>query len=434
MSTQRIHGVPSASTWSASSASPARQRASCAAARRARSAQLAMSSLRSAKSPSSVASRSSAAVSSSSAALKPSLSAATRWVILAGVSPSASRSLRVAGAMPAEASGSSATSRAPARAATSASRESSASCPDVSSSPKKSVAVSGSWCASSRTSVLHAGSSSASPFVAQHHIGEEEVMVDDDDVGLQRGLARLQHEAVAVERAFGAEAVVARRSDERPDRGVLRNVGELPAITGGGRAREGNDLRQVPRIVAREEPPVGFRPREMVMAHVVRPALEQRERDRCLQRVAHQRQVALEELVLQRLRAGGDDDLAAVQESGHEIRERLAGSRAGLGDQRGTTLDRVGDGVRHRQLLRTEAKAGKRAGEETALAEDRVELAIGSARAGIGGRDGECGVAQVALLVFGGGVAGLPFLPLSAVGGALSLLATITARTASRAR
>ena len=84
--------------------------------------------------------------------------------------------------------------------------------------------------------------------------------------------------------------------------------------------------------------------------------------------------------------------------------------------------------------MRTKAKAGKRAGEETAFAQDRVELAIGSALAGGGGKcgggDWECGVAQVALLVFGGGVAGLPFLPLSAFGGALSLLATITARTA----
>ena len=39
------------------------------------------------------------------------------------------------------------------------------------------------------------------PFVAQHHVGEEQVVVDDDDVGLERGLARLQHEAVGVERA-----------------------------------------------------------------------------------------------------------------------------------------------------------------------------------------------------------------------------------------
>ena len=49
------------------------------------------------------------------------------------------------------------------RAATSASRASSASWPAVVCSPKNSVAVSGSWCASSRITVLHAGRSSAMP-------------------------------------------------------------------------------------------------------------------------------------------------------------------------------------------------------------------------------------------------------------------------------
>ena len=75
------------------------------------------------------------------------------------------------------------------------------SCPAVTCSPKNSVAVSGSWCASSKITVLHAGQQLGDAFVAQHHVGEEQVMVDDDDVGVERLLARLQHEAVAVERA-----------------------------------------------------------------------------------------------------------------------------------------------------------------------------------------------------------------------------------------
>ena len=250
--------------------------------------------------------------------------------------------------------------------------------------------------------------------VPQHHVGEEQMMVDDDDVRFERRLARLQHEAVGVERAFGAEAVVARRRDERPDRRVLRDVGQRAAIAGLGRAGERDDLRQVPRVVARRKAPVGRGSLEMMVADVVRAALEQRERDRNLQRVAHERQVALEELVLQRLGAGGHDHLAAVQERRHEIREGLAGAGAGLGDQCAAARDRVRDGVGHRELLRAKAKAGQRAGQEAALAEDRGQLAVGDARAGVG-RGGECGVAQVALLVLGGGFAGLPCLAL--VGG-----------------
>ena len=43
--------------------------------------------------------------------------------------------------------------------------------------------------------------------VAQHHVGKEQVMIDDDDVGLERRLACLQHEAIGVECALRAEAV-----------------------------------------------------------------------------------------------------------------------------------------------------------------------------------------------------------------------------------
>ena len=111
------------------------------------------------------------------------------------------------------------------------------------------------------------------PFVAQHHVGEEQMVVDDDDIRLERGLARLQHEAVGMKRAFRAEAVVARRRDERPDRGVLRNVGERAAIAGFRRARERDDLRQVPRVVARRQATLGRGALEMMVADVVRAAL-----------------------------------------------------------------------------------------------------------------------------------------------------------------
>jgi hypothetical protein len=87
-------------------------------------------------------------------------------------------------------------------------------------------------------------------FVAQHHVGEEQVVVHHDDVGLERVLARLQHEAFAMMRAIAAEAVLARRRDERPDRCILRHVGELTAIAGFAGARESDDLRQMTRVVA----------------------------------------------------------------------------------------------------------------------------------------------------------------------------------------
>jgi hypothetical protein len=69
------------------------------------------------------------------------------------------------------------------------------------------------------------------------------------------------------------------------------------------------------------------------VADVVGAALEQRDRHRHLQRGAHRRQVAVEELVLQGLGAGGDDHLAAREQRRHQVGEGLAGAGAGLGHQ-----------------------------------------------------------------------------------------------------
>ena len=214
-------------------------------------------------------------------------------------------------------------------------------------------------------------------FVAQHHVGEEQVVVDDDDVGLERGLAGLQHEAIGVKRAVGAEAVVARRRDERPDRRILGNVGERAAVAGLRRARERDDARQMACVLARGEASLGGGSRQMMMADVVGAALEQRDRQRKTQRVADEREVALEELVLQRLRPRGNDHLAAVEEGGHEIREGLAGAGARLGDQRGARGDGVRNRLRHRELLRPEAKSRERARQRSAVAEYRGQSRVG---------------------------------------------------------
>ena len=62
------------------------------------------------------------------------------------------------------------------------------------------------------------------PFVAQHDVGKKQMMVDDDDIGIERVLARLQYEAFLVKRTVRAQTIVAGRCDERPDRCVLRHV------------------------------------------------------------------------------------------------------------------------------------------------------------------------------------------------------------------
>ena len=89
---------------------------------------------------------------------------------------------------------------------------------------------------------------------------------------------------------------------------------------------------------------------QAVEAHVVGAALEQRGACARGERLAHRRQVAVEELVLQRLGAGGDDDLAAGEQRRHEVGEGLAGAGAGLGDQHRRALDRLADRLGHLEL------------------------------------------------------------------------------------
>ena len=54
--------------------------------------------------------------------------------------------------------------------------------------------------------------------VAQRHVGKEQVVVDDHQVGRHRVAPRLHHVAGAIRRALGAQAVVARRRDQRDHR------------------------------------------------------------------------------------------------------------------------------------------------------------------------------------------------------------------------
>ncbi len=218
------------------------------------------------------------------------------------------------------------------------------------------------------------------PLVAQHDIGEEEVMIDDDHVRVERSFPGLEDEAVAVERAAAAEAIFAGGRDERPEGCVLRDVGELAAVAGLARARKRDDLRQMTRVFPGRQAPFRRGTLEVMVADVVRASFEQRKRHRNPQRIADLRQVPLVELVLQRLGARRDDDLAAVEQRGHEVGERLAGARAGLGEEGDARGDRPGDGIGHFKLLRAEPESRERARESTAFAEDRGETRIGAGR------------------------------------------------------
>ena len=180
--------------------------------------------------------------------------------------------------------------------------------------------------------------------------------------------------------AFGAETILARRSDVGPDRGILRHVGDLALVAARRCAHEGLDPLHIADVGARRERRLRRRPRQMMVADIVAAALEQGNGDRDAQRIAHQRQVALIELVLQRLGPGGNDHLAAGKQGGNQIGEGLAGAGPGFGEQLAARLDGERDRLGHRDLLRPRPVAGNIARKRSVGVENRTELGVAQRR------------------------------------------------------
>ena len=86
--------------------------------------------------------------------------------------------------------------------------------------------------------------------VLERKIGEQQVMVHDDDVGGLCGTAGLDHVAAGVLRALLAQAVLASRGDRRPDGRLLRQIGELRKVAGLGHAPPNAKLARAARRAA----------------------------------------------------------------------------------------------------------------------------------------------------------------------------------------
>ena len=133
--------------------------------------------------------------------------------------------------------------------------------------------------------------------------------------------------------ATRAEAVFAGRGDLRPQWmrvAEIRHLGEIAAARGG---RPALDARQ--RAIARRHQ--AALPTELlqpVTAQIVRASLEQRDTRRHADGAGHQRQVLVEQLVLQRARARGNEYAFARQQRRHQVGESLAGAGAGFDHQR----------------------------------------------------------------------------------------------------
>ena len=179
-----------------------------------------------------------------------------------------------------------------------------------------------------------------------------------------------------VECAARADARLGRRGDVAPQRRVVGEIGQVGAIAGRRRRREREqpvqlglrDQRSLPVAFAQAPP-----------ADVVRQPLHHRPLERrgqqpgAVEHRAQAGQVDGGDLVLQRLGAGADHDLAPRQQRGDQVRQRLARARSGLDQQALVAVDGLGDPLRHRELSGARLVAGKQRRRGAAGPEQRTD-------------------------------------------------------------
>ena len=183
--------------------------------------------------------------------------------------------------------------------------------------------------------------------------------------GLGGAVAHPRDEAVGVARALAAEALLARRRELGPERQVVRQVFDLGAIAGLRRRQPTRRSGASAPIVLRQRRERLDQPFEAMQAEVVRAALHVGGADRVPERARQRRHVLVEDLILQRARARGDEHAPAGEHGRDEVGERLADAGAGLGDERAAVVEQSGDLSGEPPLAGPRLEALERARERT---------------------------------------------------------------------
>ena len=177
-------------------------------------------------------------------------------------------------------------------------------------------------------------------------------------------------------RTVATQTIFTRGGDQRPHRGALGHRLTIGLVaTHAAFGKRGNAL-YVLNMLAGSKSPLFPRSRQMVVAHVVTAALEQCGFNRQLQRIAHARQIAVKQLILQRFGTGGDDDFATGEQRRHQVGKRFSGASARLRDQLRVVGDGLGNGAGKLHLLRARAEIGLGEAKRSVGAEDAVEVGI----------------------------------------------------------
>src|SRR5664280_2743023 len=174
-------------------------------------------------------------------------------------------------------------------------------------------------------------------------------MIDDDDVALGGTAAHLGDETAVKLLALGADTAVGARVEFGPQMAVLRQFGQFSAVARfGGLLPIADDAKLVDLFQAVQHRLIG-EVVKLLAAQIIAAALHVA--DAQLAEVLPQkRNVFEEELLLQSLGAGGNDDAFAGTTDGQQVSQRFARAGACLDDEMPALGQRLLDSLRHLEL------------------------------------------------------------------------------------
>ena len=178
----------------------------------------------------------------------------------------------------------------------------------------------------------NAGVGSVACGEADRSVGEEEMVIDDDEVGLEGAAAHLGDEAAAVVWASGAKARVGAGVELVPEGGGFREGRKLGAVAGFSDLLPLSDLAVLFDLVEARKNGLVAEGEEFAAAKVVGAALHVADA-KLAEEGFKKRDIAEKELVLEGLGPGRNDDALAGAESGKKIGKGFAGACAGFNDE-----------------------------------------------------------------------------------------------------
>ena len=227
-------------------------------------------------------------------------------------------------------------------------------------------------------------------------VGEEEVVVDDDDVGLECFAAHGGDEAALPVGTGLAEAGFGAGVELLPERGGLGESVDLGAVAGFGGLLPGGDVVELVDLFEAVEERVVAQCVELMAAEIIAAALHVADLQ-WAEEGFEEGDVLEEELLLQVFGAGRDDDallpLAGQAQGGQKIGEGLASAGAGFDDEVALFFECGLDGAGH-LVLALAVLEGEGGARENAAGREEIVKRGQVVRVGIcgrGDRDGERG-------------------------------------------